>query len=281
MNKMEKKYKVTIVSGGDEIRQRSYINHKIFALEHGYDYRLEIGLYEDIKTKFDYKLNAILHVLPLTEWVLWVDDDIYFTDFSSQAVDHIIDRMVKTGAYFAAAEGVLEPNGFWSKINSGAMLIRNCEEAKNLLQDARNLSLSKVRDEWSDAEDGLFTGGDQDQLWYLIKKRNLEVSGKVIIVDHSLLNSRGHYYSSSLTDNFAMHFCGYPDKALGAAQFARRFNTGQEITPEHLLDKYGVSVRSPMGNTEYFIRLRRQRTVSGMKARLRPIKKYIKNKIAK
>lgn len=276
---MKKKYKVTIVSGGDEIRQRSYINHKIFALEHGFDYRLEIGLAEGVKTKFDYKLNSILHVLPLTEWVLWVDDDMYFTDFSSQSVEKLIDRMNKSDAYFAVAEGILEPNGFWSKINSGSMLIRNCEEAKTLLEDARNLSLSKVRDEWSDDEDGLFTGGDQDQLWYLIKNRNLEITGKVIIVDHSSLNSRGHYYSQSLTDNFSMHFCGYPDKALGAAQFARRFGVGQEIVPVYLLDKYGVTVRSPMGNLEYFIRLRKQRTVSGVKARLRPLKKKYFNKM--
>lgn len=272
---MASKYKVTIVSGGDEVRQRSYVNHKIFSLEHGFDYRLEVGLNEGIKTKFDYKLNAILHVLPLTDWVLWVDDDIYFTDFSSPSIENLIERMDNSGAYFAVAEGILEPNGFWSKINSGVMLIRSCEEAKVLLEDARKLSLEKVRAEWSDDEDGLFTGGDQDQLWYLIKNNGLEDSGKAIIVDHSSLNSRGHYYSSSLNDNFAMHFCGYPDKALGAAQFARRFGIGQELTPETLLDKYGVAVRSPMGNLEYFLRLRRQRTVSGIKARLRPYKKMI------
>ena len=50
--------RICLVSGGDEIRQRSYINHAIYAREHGLDYRLECGIDPQIVTKYDYKMSS-------------------------------------------------------------------------------------------------------------------------------------------------------------------------------------------------------------------------------
>lgn len=71
-----------LVSGADEIRLRSYINHAIYARTHGLDYRLERGIDRGITNKFFYKTSIIRRVLPLYEWLIWIDDDAYFTDFS-------------------------------------------------------------------------------------------------------------------------------------------------------------------------------------------------------
>lgn len=274
--------KVTIVSGGDEIRLRSYVNHKIFSLEHGFDYRLEIGLGEEIKSKFDYKFNCILNALKYTDWLVWVDDDVYFTNFSSENIENLINEAEVSGHQIVLAEGPLEPNGFWSKINTGVMIVRNSESAREILKKAKSTPLVEVKSGWDESEDGLYTNGDQDQLWHVIRNDDLINMKMVRIVDHSLLNSRGHYYKSSLSDNFAMHFCGYPDKELGVSIFAKQWGIGQEIVPRSLLDKYGVSVRSPLGGVKFLVRREKQKRVSAIKYYLRPYKnifyKYFKSR---
>lgn len=264
--------KVTIVSGGDEIRLRSYVNHKIFSLEHGFDYRLEIGLGEEIKSKFDYKFNCILNALKYTDWLVWVDDDVYFTDFSSENIENLINEAEVSGHQIVLAEGPLEPNGFWSKINTGVMIVRNSKSAREILKKSKSTPLSEVKSSWDESEDGLYTNGDQDQLWHVIRNDDLINLKMVRIVDHSLLNSRGHYYKSSLLDNFAMHFCGYPDKELGVSIFAKQWGIGQEIVPRSLLDKYGVSVRSSLGGVKFLFRREKQKRVSAIKYYLRPYK---------
>lgn len=269
--------KVTIVSGGDEIRLRSYVNHKIFSLEHRFDYRLEIGLGEEIKSKFDYKFNCILNVLKYTDWLVWVDDDVYFTDFSSENIESLINMAEVSGHQIILAEGPPEPNGFWSKINTGVMIVRNSESAREILKKAKSTPLVEVKFGWDESEDGLYTNGDQDQLWHVIREDGLVESGTVKIVSHSLLNSRGHYYKSSLSDNFAMHFYGYPDKELGVSIFAKKWGIGQELVPAELLDKYGVSVRSPLKGVKLVFRREKQKRISGIKYYLRPYKKKIYN----
>lgn len=96
--------------------------------------------------------------------------------------------------------------------------------------------LPQVRDWWDDERHGTFTGGDQDIfVWWM------ETGGyadRVSVVGHGEPNSRGHYYDSSLSDAFAMHFCGYPDKKIGVVAFAQRFGIGQKLVPEQLLDTF-------------------------------------------
>ena len=81
-----------LVSGADEIRLRSYINHAIYARTHGLDYRLECGLDRGIANKFFYKTSIIRRVLPQYEWIIWIDDDAYFTDFERDNLNQFMDE---------------------------------------------------------------------------------------------------------------------------------------------------------------------------------------------
>ena len=108
--------------------------------------------------------------------------------------------------------------------------------------------LAEVRDWWDDDRHGTFTGGDQDILvWWMETRGHTD---RVRIVGHRELNSRGHYYDTSLNDAFVIHFCGYPDKKIGVVAFAERFDIGQELVPAHLLDRFSSRVRSPMTSPE-------------------------------
>lgn len=265
--------RICITSGGDEIRLRSYVNHAIYAREHGLDYRLETGIDPHIVTKFDYKVAILRRLLPCYDWLVWMDDDAFFTDFESDNLRRLISEAERDGISLVIAEGPTEPNGFWSRINTGVMLLRNDETARTIVESTSTADLATVRAWWDDDRDGLFTHGDQDQMWWAIQTGGH--ADRVRIVGHRELNSRGHYYEDSLTDAFVMHFTGYPDKELGIARFADHFDIGQEIVPEPLLDKYHVRVRSPLRGARRVWRERSVDTLAAVKYRLRPHKNRI------
>lgn len=261
--------RVCLVSGGDEVRLRSYVNHQIYAQEHGLDYRLEIGLGEGVTNKFFYKTTILRRILPGYDWIAWLDDDAFFTNFTRDTIGELVDAAESEGKFLVVAEGPEEPNGFWSRINTGVILLKNDSRGEKLLDRMWNADLSSVRAWWDDTRDGVFTGGDQDQMWWVLQETGL--ISDTTIVGHRELNSRGHYYESSLDDAAVMHFCGHRDKPLGIARFAERFHIGHELVPEELLDKYSVTVRSPMNRTERSVRALRQEAIGRAKPYLKPL----------
>ncbi|OKL55023.1 hypothetical protein BSZ39_01215 [Bowdeniella nasicola] len=263
-----------IASGGDEIRLRSYINHRIYAHVHGFDYRLECGVSQGIRNKFDYKLSIIRRLLPTCDWLVWIDDDAFFTDFDATNLRDLLQRAEREDKFLVIAEGAVEPNGWWSNINTGVFLLRNDARGHQLVDLMSESRLDAVRAWWNEERDGLFTNGDQDQMWWALNTHGL--IDDTIIVDHHLLNSRGHYYDDSLSNAFVMHFCGHRDKPLGIARFADRFGIGHELVPEHLLDEYGVSVRSPMTATEYRARALRLAMIGQAKKYGKPLIRQIR-----
>lgn len=265
--------RICITSGGDEIRLRSYLNHAIYAREHGMDFRLETGIDPEISSKFDYKVSILRRLLPMYDWLVWMDDDTFFTDFEATHIQDLIAEAERDGISLVIAEGPREPNGFWSRINTGVMLIRNDTTGRAIVEQTAAADLAEVRAWWDDERDGLFTNGDQDQMWWVICTQGFQDA--VRIVDHRRLNSRGHYYERSLTDAFVMHFTGYPDKEVGIARFADLWDIGQELVPTELLDKYHVRVRDPFTGWERRWREQKGDRVNALKYRLRPHKARI------
>ncbi|WP_271394805.1 hypothetical protein [Neomicrococcus lactis] len=268
---------ICLVSGGDEIRLRSYVNHSIYSREFGLDYRLECGVDEGIDNKFFYKTSIIKRVLPKYDWILWIDDDAFFTDFSKNNVNALIEDAESNGNFLVIAEGPLEPNGFWSKINTGVFGLRNDPRSFALLDQMNSASLKIAEAWWDESKFGVFTGGDQDIFTWWFETHD-EFAG-VEIVSHRELNSRGHYYDNGLDDAFVMHFCGYPDKVWGVAKFAKKWGIGQELVPEHLLDKYSVRTRSPLSPIRFAILDQAVTAQSSIKAKLRPAYKAVQRRL--
>ncbi|GAB3018503.1 hypothetical protein GCM10011376_00460 [Nocardioides flavus (ex Wang et al. 2016)] len=260
---------ICLVSGGDEIRLRSYVNHAVYARLHELDYRLECGVDEGIGTKFFYKTSILARVLPRYDWVVWLDDDAFITDFDRDGFRQLIEQAEADGHSIVIAEGPLEPNGFWSVANTGVMCLKRSPEVFDLLSVMDDSHLEFARDWWDDERHGTFTGGDQDLfVWWMETRGHRD---RVRIVEHHALNSRGHYYEDSLSDAFVMHFCGYPDKKIGVVAFAERFGIGQELVPEDLLDRFSVKVRSPMTRPEIAARTQAWRWRGRLKPYLKPV----------
>ncbi|MGQ4575628.1 hypothetical protein ACUH93_04375 [Dermabacteraceae bacterium P7006] len=244
---------VCVVSGGDDVRYRSYINHSIFAREHGFTFHLGIGLLENADSIYWYKFAVIQEVLSRYGWTLWLDDDAYVTRIEGHHLD--IESLIKEAEAsdsFLVISGSPSRSGDgdpWTKINTGVMLFKNDPRSRELLESAKNLSIDYVRSQWLEAEDGIFTNGDQDAIWHVLKNDPDLFSG-VMIVDCARMNSRDYLYKDSLEDAFIVHFCGAGDKILKMALFGRRFGLGQELVPTELLDKWSVRKRQVMSDAE-------------------------------
>lgn len=231
------------------MRFRSYVNHAIFCRERRFFYHLGIGLDQAVASQYHYKFRIVLDVLPYFDWVLWVDDDVYFTDMKSSNIEDLARNADLRKSFLVLAEGPREEDGTWTTLNSGVMLIKNDPRSFSFLETAASLSLVTVERWWNVDEHGLFTHGDQDAITYLTYLSGDPDSG-IEIVNHRQLNSRPHHYADSLEEAFAVHFCGPGDKRLKVAEFARRFGVGQELVPQHLLDKWSVRRREVVGRGE-------------------------------
>lgn len=241
--------RVCVMSGGDEVRYRSYINHSVYARIHGFTYHIGIGLGPAVMSPYYYKFNAILEILPAFEWVLYLDDDVYVTDLDSASIELLVAHAEEHDEFLVLSEGPEEPDGTWTRVNSGVMLVRRDERSFELLRAARDADLGAIRDNWSEADEGLFTNGDQDAIWRAIRDGDLLDKG-VRVVGHRDLNSREHYYRESLADAFAVHFCGPGDKRLKVAEFGRRFGLGQELVPRAQMELFSVRRQEHMSDAE-------------------------------
>lgn len=240
---------VCVMSGGDEVRYRAYVNHSVYARLHGFTYHIGIGLGPSVLSPYYYKFNAVREVLPHFEWVLYLDDDVYITDIEAKTIETLIAEAQAGGEFLIVAEGPVEPDGSWTRINSGVMLLRRDDRSFALLSAAQDADLRAIQESWDEESEGLFTNGDQDAIWREIRDGRLEGDG-VRIVPHYILNSRAHYYKGALDDAFAVHFCGPGDKRLKIAEFGRRFGLGQELLTAGLLEKFSVRRRESMSGAE-------------------------------
>lgn len=264
---------ICIVSGGDEVRSRSYVNQAIYAREFNLDYRLEVAVAPGVNNPYFYKSTIVRRMVPLYDWILWIDDDVYFTDFERDGVRELVDRAEAGNKFMVFAENPLEPNGNWSGFNAGVFMLKNDPRTFRFLDMIVEENLQRADDWWDVEKHGTKSGGDQDiQLWAL---HQLGLYDEALVVDHRELNSRWHYYPNSIQDAFLCHFCGHYDKNLSVALFGKRFGLGQELVPEHLLDKYSVQHRSPMSELEYRARFYRWHTVGFLKPYVKPaLNKY-------
>ena len=102
--------RVCVASGGDEVRYRSYVNHKVFAGLHGFTHHIGIGLAPGVDTVYYYKFELVREILPHFDWVLYLDDDVYVTDLQSRTVEELIAEATDNDAFLVLAEGPREPD---------------------------------------------------------------------------------------------------------------------------------------------------------------------------
>jgi len=227
---------VCIVSGSTLLRLPSPINHKIYADRQGVDFRLECGPVGPLKNRFYFKLKVLANLVPKYDWVLWIDDDAFFTNLSVDL--HAFIRARRPDTLITLADGRVRPGGQWTRINTGVMLVRSCREAVELFERCLATDINVVRQWWDPEQHGMFTASDQDTL--LREHLTAPDKGYVDIVPHLELNAREYHFSQQLDEHFVCHFPGLPDKMTAIRKFGHRFGVGPTLVPAQILREHGL-----------------------------------------
>lgn len=221
---MSGKPSILVLSAHTSPRTTAPINHAAYCDRHGYAYAFDVTPYR-VTTGYDQKFCAILAHLHRADWMLWIDDDAFFTDLTTP-LEHFLPS--EPDVHLVFCDSPINMNGQWTLLNSGVFFIRSSQCARDLLLSAREADLSTVR-EWWKPELGLFTNGDQDQLVYTLTHSG-QIDPAAEIRPHAEFNSRISQYASTATDHFICHLAGHVDKKA-AVRSMQRFGLDQHMLP--------------------------------------------------
>jgi len=229
---------ICIVSGNTRLRLPSAVNHKVYAELHDADYRLECGPIPGLTKPIRYfKLLTLRHILPRYDWVLWLDDDAFFTNFRFDLRQLI--RSASPDVNLIMGDGRVRPDGPFTVVNAGVVLLKNCQESLVLLDRCVSVQADPgvLENWWNPSVHGMYTHSDQDALIYVMLE-TLKPSAYQI-VPHAQLNAREYHYRDRLDECFICHFPGAPDRLGAVRRFADRFGVGPSLVPSDVLKEVG------------------------------------------
>jgi hypothetical protein len=233
---------ICILSGSTDHRLRSDVNHRVYARQHAYDYLFDKGPYTRLTNAYFFKLWAIARVLPFFDWVFWLDDDAWFTDFD-RPLEPFVEGLDR-GIFLVACKSPVNPSGDFTFLNSGVLFLRNCPQSRDFLETTRNVSLDLVKAWWDAKTLGLFTSGDQDAMTYVIQQQRL--LAQIVLLPCDAFNSRPYHYRSAANEHFVVHFPGVRDKATAVRRFAIKCSLDETtLLPRPLLEQFDAERAQP------------------------------------
>lgn len=215
-------------------RLDSHVNHSVYCRRHGLPYLDASYPGYDRRPHFR-KLEVLLDLLPHFDWLFWLDDDAYFTDFSKPLRAFLPPR---TGSDFIVCRSPSTKAAF-TKFSSGQFFLRNSPLSREFLEAALKVDLPRIKDCFWRDDLGLFTWGEQDALVYLTETDPRFGRGFLTLLDHHVFNNRDFEFVTSLSEHFLVHFTG-SDKAGTKAAFCRRLGSNQFLVPAEELSRLNL-----------------------------------------
>ena len=210
-------------------RFASIVNHEGYAMHHGYRY-IDASFRGWKRNRYFRKLEMILRYLPRFEWIFWLDDDAYFTNFRLPLTSFL--ENVQTENFVVCKSP--STKSVFTKFSSGQFFIRNTKLSLLFLQKALRTNLDDVRKTFWASEHGMFTEGDQDALVYLTERYPMFSDGFMLLLDHNAFNNRPFEYLVSPDEHFLVHFTG-KQKTRDKDEMCARLKLNRYLTPPHLL----------------------------------------------
>lgn len=185
-----------IISAADRNRYNCAVNHAAYAKSQNSIYKF----YDNLKIKehhYFIKIYAILDALKHDDYILYLDDDAFFTN--TEWNYNNIFKEYDTDIIVASS-----PNKPWFKktpaiFNSGVMFIKKSENVLLLLEEILTMPEIEWNTQW-----GNRVGGDQDILIFLTQTK---YKGIVSIIDQVKINARPYDYDSDILHPI-VHFAG-------------------------------------------------------------------------
>jgi hypothetical protein len=224
--------KICIVSGAEQHRFQSDVNHSFYANRHSYDYVFDVGPYHSLQNVFFLKIQAVRERLRLYDWVFWLDDDAFFTGLDTR-LESFIERRQRD-EFLLVCQGVVSTlRGRFTFLNSGVFLVKNCPDAIEFLDAVSETPLSVVKRWWNPRRVGLYTTGDQDAMTYVLHEHDF--MSKVCLLPYNAFNNRPYHYNQSASEHFVVHF-RVDNKAEAIRTFGRKFDLDEATLLPHDVD---------------------------------------------
>jgi hypothetical protein len=227
-----------IVSGSSRVRTAAHVNHRIYADRIGVPYFFDLAP-TTVTRIYMHKLDVIRRFLPLAEWLFWIDDDAFFTDFSID-LRGFLDGVGQHELVFC--QSPVNPLGGWTWMSSGQLFIRRSPAMSALLDAVVATDLRAVKRWWRPDELGLFTNGDQDAFVYQLLGPDERWREAYLRLPWEAFNARPYHYERRLDERFLCHFAvpGGRPKAEVVAEFAARLGTTPALCAGELVEPYRV-----------------------------------------
>lgn len=226
------KKNIGIISYCDKIRTYASVNHQYYADIHGYTYIYDISPTKN--SVFKNKIEKILKLLPLFDYIFWIDDDAFFTKYDV-SLESLIEDSKKYDLVFCKSP---MNEGKWTYLSSGNFFIKNTKKSIQFLKDIINTPLEESRENWRQDVFGMFTNGDQDIITYLLfNDPSYSKPSFHTILPYETFNTRPFHFKESPSEHFLVHFTG-TDKFSQSLMFAQKYNLSPAITPLNTYDDY-------------------------------------------
>jgi galactosyl transferase GMA12/MNN10 family len=232
--------RVCILSGCDHIRFPSYINHRIFAETRGAAYRWLLFETRAGDSPYFHKLRMVRDTLRDFEWVFWLDDDAYFTDFEWDIAAYVAREHSDLVICCGAMNG-----GVWTYINSGAFFLRRSARSVAFLDAAISTDISTAREWWDPNICGKFTSGDQDLLTYLLLADARFTGDFCSRLTFPEFNSREYHYRERPQERRVLHLVppkrNRRGKRATLERFAKRMGLPLYLVPPAIAARFDLS----------------------------------------
>jgi hypothetical protein len=227
-----------ILSAATRVRTPAPLNHRAYADRLGVDYVFDMTP-GPLPTALDQKLAAVRRVLPLYEWVFWIDDDAFFTN-----LDVDIRSFADDDADLILCASPVNPEGGWTFVSFGQFLIRRTPAMLDLLETVAATDLDAVKEWWEPERYGIFTNTDQDALVYNLTRDDVPWAGRWRRLEWQAFNSRPYHYQRSLDEHALCHFVvpGALSKMDLVREFADRMGTTTALVDAAQLEPYAAFI---------------------------------------
>lgn len=228
-----KKRSIGIVSYCNFVRTYASVNHQFYSENHGYTYIYDISpTRNDV---FKNKIEKILKLIDLFDWVFWIDDDAFFTKYSTPLTPFIDNSPPKAELIFCTSP---VNEGKKTYLSSGNFFLKSTKHVKEFLQACLDADLENTRYRWDDEKFGHFTNGDQDiMVDLLMNDARFNSRSFHAILPFGYFNTRPFHFEKNYDEHFLVHFTGN-NKQDQVIAFANKFNLSPALIPKESFDKY-------------------------------------------
>ena len=261
-----------IVSGSSRVRTAAPLNHALYAAAIGVPYFFDVAPTRVDRIYF-HKLQVIRSYLPLADWLFWIDDDAFFTDFRFDL--RIPGRRRRPRAGVLQEPG--EPARRMDLDVVRAVLHPEHPGDPRPARCGRATDLGVVKAWWDPDTYGLFTNGDQDAFVYQLQGPGSAGAIASCSCPPTPFNNRPYHYEQRLDEHFICHFAlpgSRRPKADLIAEFAERLGTNVALVPPELIEPYREFLEySDMGAMLGAVQANAQPAVSSAGAARNPVER--------